>query len=416
MNKLHRVLVAGVGSTGSADWPDALLRRIRSADVLAGGKRHLQAFPDFSGETLVIASDVGVVLERLKQARAAGRRVAVLASGDPLCYGIGVSLRRVFAADELEIIPAPTAFQLAFAALAEPWHDAALLSAHAHSLTNVVEAVLRVSKAAILTDDRNTPAIIAQALLAAGASPETPCAVCENLGLPEQRIIRANLARIAREASASLNVFVILGGVTSMRGERSARGDYNAVSGMPDAAFSTTGGLITKREVRLLSLAELALMPGDVLWDIGAGSGAVSIEAARLQPMARVYAVEQRADMCEHIRENLRRFPAANLLLTVGEAPKVCVAWPDPDAVFVGGNSGRLTSIIALARDRLRPGGRLVINLATVENLQVVRDLLPDAQVAQVNISRGAPIAGMLRFEALNPVFIATWRREVETM
>jgi precorrin-6Y C5,15-methyltransferase (decarboxylating) len=183
-------------------------------------------------------------------------------------------------------------------------------------------------------------------------------------------------------------------------------------TGRDDAAFSTTGGLLTHREVRLLSLAELALQPGEVLWDIGAGSGAVSIEAAGGQPGAIAYAVERRAVMLEHIRENLRRFSLPNLYVVAGSAPDACTDLPDPHAVFVGGSGGHLGAIIALAQRRLYPGGRLVIALVTLENLQTARACLPDARVVQVQVSVGVPIVEMLRFEAHNPVFLVTWQKD----
>ncbi len=181
--------------------------------------------------------------------------------------------------------------------------------------------------------------------------------------------------------------------------------------GLPDTAFSTTGGLLTKREIRLLALAELALQPGEVLWDIGAGSGAVAIEAARGQPAATVYAIERRTVMCEHIRENLRRYPAPNLRLVAGDAPAACADLPDPHAVFVGGSGGELAAIIELIRQRLPIGGRLVLALVTLENLQVAHACLPTARIVQVQISVGKPLQAMLRFEAQNPVFVVTWRR-----
>jgi len=183
--------------------------------------------------------------------------------------------------------------------------------------------------------------------------------------------------------------------------------------GLPDDAFATTGGQITKREVRLLSLAELALRAGDVLWDIGAGSGAVSIEAGRSQPASQVHAVERRTEFCAHFNENLRRFPAPNVKLTRGNAPEVCSAWPDPNAVFIGGSGGYLSTILDTVRSRLRPGGRLVMNFATVDNLHIAIQALPGARVTQIQVSRGVPVQSMLRLQALNPVFLVTWRKGI---
>ncbi|MFP4440586.1 MAG: precorrin-6y C5,15-methyltransferase (decarboxylating) subunit CbiE [Chloroflexaceae bacterium] len=403
-NAPSSILVVGMNSSDPQSLPVALRERIMAADLLAGGRRHLRGFPDFAGTTFPITSAIDALIERLQQALVAGERVVVLASGDPLFYGIGSSLCRALPAEALEIIPAPTACQMAFAALAEPWHDAALLSAHARPLEEVIAGVRQAGKAAILTDNRQTPAVIAQALLAAGMPPTTACAVCANLGQSDQQIIRTNLEQAAGASFAPLNVFVVWSGGTSV-GEHVAR---SHPPGLPDAAFATSAGLITKREVRLLSLAELALGPGEVLWDIGAGSGAVGIEAARAQPTAQVYAVEQRPALCKHIRENLRRFPAPNLHLVEGSAPAACTAWPRPHAVFIGGSGGRLAAIIELAQQRLYPGGRLVINLVTLENLQTARTLLPAARVVQMQVNVGMPIGEMLRFEGQNPVFVVT--------
>jgi precorrin-6Y C5,15-methyltransferase (decarboxylating) len=396
--------------------------RIAAADLLVGGQRHLSYFPDFAGEKLVIAAEIEPVVQRLQQVLAAGTRAVVLASGDPMWYGIGATLRRYFPAEALEIVPAPTAFQFAFAVLAEPWPDAALLSAHARPLAAVVAGALAAPKAAILTDMQHTPTVVAQALLAAGLSPATRCAICENLGSPEQRVVQTELGRVGEEAYAPLNVLV----VWKNSGEQGGSGAKETVfspsnlptfrpsipPGLPDDAFSTSAGQITKREVRLLALSELALGPGEVLWDIGAGSGAVSIEAARSQPGAAVYAVEKRAEMSRHFQENLRRFPAANVYWTEGVAPTVTQNWPDPHTVFIGGSDKKLAEIIETAQQRLYPHGRLVINLATLENLHLAHTLLPEARVIQLQVNRGVPVLDMLRFEALNPIFMVTWRKE----
>jgi precorrin-6Y C5,15-methyltransferase (decarboxylating) len=407
------ILIVGLSAAGANGLPSALVERIVSADLLVGGQRQLGYFPEFAGETMPVTTEVEPIAARLQQTLNAGERAVVLASGDPLCYGLGASLWRYLPAEALEIIPAPTAFQLAFAALVEPWAEAALLSAHARPLDDVVAGVLDAPKAAILTDSHHTPGLIARTLLQAGLSPQSACAICENLGGSDQRIVRTTLGEVDRERYAALNVFVVwrdqteTGRIQSTAGQRLAP----VPPGLPVEAFSTSAGQITKREVRLLSLAELALRPGDVMWDIGAGSGSISIEAARAQPLAIVYAIDKRAGMIVHLAENVRRFPAPNLKWFEGLAPDAIADWPAPDAVFIGGSSGRLGTLIELARQRLRPDGRLVINLATLENLHLARSQLPEAQIIQVQISRGIPIMDMLRFEAQNPVFILSWQK-----
>ena len=181
---------------------------------------------------------------------------------------------------------------------------------------------------------------------------------------------------------------------------------------LPDDAFSTSAKQLTKREIRGLVLAELALGPNEVLWDIGAGSGAVAIDAGRQQPSAQIFAVEKRPELLVHARQNMQTHGVDNVSLVEGVAPSVCVNWPDPNTVFVGGSGGQLEAIVAMITKRLPTDGRLVINLATIENLATVRKLLPQAQITQVQISRGAPILEMTRFEALNPVFMVVWRKK----
>lgn len=404
-----KIVIIGLSAAGAASLSATALAQIAQADLLAGGKRHLSYFPDFGGKRVPIAADMGFVAEQLGEARDAGQACVVLASGDPLCYGIGSTLRRWFDADALEVWPAPTAFQMAFAALGEPWHDAALLSAHARPLADVVAGVLNASKAAILTDNKQTPAVVAQSLLDAGLPTETACAVCENLGSDDERIVRLTLGACVSSEFAPLNVLVVLSGEREGRREKREERESRVLF---DGDFSTSKQQITKREVRLLSLAELALGSGETMWDIGAGSGAVSIEAARSCPSAQVFAVEKRPLLCEHIAENLRRFPAPNMAWREGTAPDDCVGWPDPDCVFIGGSGGHLARIVEMAQTRLKRGGRLVLNVVTLENLMKLRTLLPEARVTQVQISRGKPIVEMMRLEALNPVFIVTWRKE----
>ncbi len=468
------ILVVGLSAAGAKQLPASLLTRLKQADLLVGGQRQLDYFPDFTQETIAIGANIPTVVERLKQAIASQHQAVVLASGDPLCYGMGATLRRYFPAHQLEIIPTPTAFQLAFAALAEPWHDALLLSAHGRSVADVVTQLvsphkdspqegLTASKAAILTDNQHTPAVIAQALLEQGMSPHSPCAICENLGSTEQRVVPTRLGEVDQQSYAPLNVFVVWAGGDWGAGDKGIEGleigdkgieglgigdkgigglgigdkgiensalipqspnlqssisqskiqnPKSKIHPLPDDVFSTSAGQITKREIRLLSLAELALQPHQIMWDIGAGSGAVAIEAGRSQPSGRVYAIEKRTEMYRHIQENLTRFPTPNVQLTQGIAPADLFDWPQPHAVFIGGSGGNLSAIITLATEQLHPYGRLVINLATLDNLHTVQQQLPTATITQIQINRGVSVLDMTRFQALNPVFMITWRKE----
>lgn len=406
----HPIITIGLSARGVDDLTSRQLALIVRADVLVGGKRHLAYFPDFAGETLPISSNLEAVLAQLGEHQMAGKRIVVLASGDPLFYGIGKQLIARFPPDKLCFEPAPTATQLAFAALKESWEEATLLSAHTGDLSGVIPRILAATKAAILTNSStNTADALARALLEAGLPSETPCAVCENLGGRKERIVRTSLAGAASERFAPLNVFV----VWPQRSTDPRTEQVHFTSpGLLDDAFASHNQLITKREIRLLTLAELALAPGEVLWDIGAGSGAVGIEAARAQPSARVYALEKRVHLIPIIAENLCRFPAPNYRLLQGMAPQATAQWPDPNAVFIGGSGGRLQAIIEVVKQRLRPRGRLVINLASLETVPIALALLPGARLTHVQINRGLPLLDKTRLQPINPVFMIVWQKD----
>jgi len=383
--------------------PAPLLQRIMECNLLVGGARHLAAFPHAGRERVVIDAQIDALLDRLQAAHAAGMEIVVLASGDPLWYGIGTTLRRRFEPEDLQIIPAPSAAQLAFAALAEPWHDAVLLSAHGRPLERVIERLVREPCcAAILTDERNTPNHIAARLLDAGFAP-CPAAVCERLGEPAQRIVRASLDAIAAQRFDPLNVLVLLPDPTP--------GGVERPFGLGDDELEHDG-LITHLEVRAVGLALLRLHPASVVWDIGAGSGSVALEAARIAWRGQVYAVERDEQRMAQLRRNVERWGDARIHLIHGAAPRACAAWPDPDAVFIGGSGGQSDELIAFCAQRLQAHGRIVINLVTIELLGATLAALHEhglqATVQQIAASRSRPLRGQTYLAALNPVYVVS--------
>lgn len=191
--------------------------------------------------------------------------------------------------------------------------------------------------------------------------------------------------------------------------------------GLPDDAFvyrAPEKGLITKREIRVISLARMELAPDSVVWDIGAGSGAVAIEAARLCPQGRVFAIEKNPDDFDLVRTNCERFGVTNLTGVCGKAPAGLEAWPDPDAVFIGGSGGVMAELLDVVTRRLRPGGRVVINLVTLDNLAETvgywQRLDWPVDYTLVQIARSKPIANLTRYEALNPVTIVVVKKPGE--
>jgi precorrin-6Y C5,15-methyltransferase (decarboxylating) len=379
---------------------------------VCGGARHLamlRGWPGSRGARFTITKDLTGLADVVAGAHKAGRQVVVLASGDPLFFGIGAFLAERLGRENVRVVPHVSSVQLAFARLGVAWQDAMVLSAHGRPLEPTLGRAMAATTMALLTDDVNTPAAVARALLDGGME-DADAAVCEHLGGDDERVVRAPLSDIAVRQFARLNVLVVLRDPAAVRWGR-------PLLGQPDDAYAHARGQITKAEVRAVSIARLGMDRAGVVWDVGAGSGAVAIEAASLRVDALVCAVERDPEQVGLLRENVRRYTAGNVRVVAGEAPAALAGLPDPDAVFVGGTGGRLTSVLETASRRLRPGGRLVLNLVTLDHLAEARACL-DAlgwthDVTQVSVARSAPVAGSMRLAALNPVFIAGAERTV---
>jgi precorrin-6Y C5,15-methyltransferase (decarboxylating) len=415
MSGAHGVMhVVGVGREGAQSLTPRALAVVDKAEVLAGGQRLLDCFPDQPAERVKIGAKVDETLATLAAGRAE-RRTVVLATGDPNYFGITRALLRHVPPEDLEIVPNVSALQWAFAAAREPWDDAAFVTVHGRSMDGLAAAVRGQRKICLFTDEQNTPAAIARALLDAALGGYR-AVLCEDLGGPEERIRRLTLDELGHVDAHPLNTLILLGPESSPAQAAPAAW----APGLPEDAFDQRKpkiGLITKREVRVLSLARLALRPDSVVWDIGAGSGSVSIEAARLAPSGRVFAVEKNAADAEIVRANVERFRVAHVSVVHARAPEGLDRLPDPDAVFVGGSGGGLAEILTIAAARLRPGGRIVVNAITLDTLHgavsAFRRLELEHEAILASIARSRPLLGMMSFEALNPVYIVTaWRAE----
>lgn len=393
------VYVIGMGAGGREGLSLAAWRRLEEAEVLIGGRRHLAHFPDHPGEKVPIQGPLDALLDLAEARVREGKRVAFLASGDPLFYGIGKQVLRRF--PEALVFPAPTAFQEAFARLKLPWDGARFFSLHGRPLGGILLEVALSPLSVVYTDPENTPARIARALLEMGHR-GFRAHVAERLGEEDERVRSfPSLEEVAEESFLEPNLLIL-----------EATGPLPPRLGFfPDEAFEQRmpkRGLITKREVRLLALGLLRLPPDGVLWDIGAGTGSVGIEAARLAPLGEVYAVEKNPESWPHILENARRFGAYNLVLVRGEAPGALEGLPAPHAVFVGGSGGEMEAVLRASLKALRPGGRLVVAAITLENLLTAYAFLKGTGLPlegfQVQASRIVPLAHYHRLEAQNPI------------
>ncbi|MBD1837112.1 precorrin-6y C5,15-methyltransferase (decarboxylating) subunit CbiE [Coleofasciculus sp. FACHB-64] len=422
------VHVVGIGLDGADGLSHSVREIVEQAMLLIGSDRHLSYFPNSSAQRLILG-DLTKVVEEIRDRLSAGSGgIVVLVSGDPLFFGLGRLLVAQLPSAELTFHPHLSSVQLAFNRIKVPWQDARVISAHGRSLDELTQALQQgIEKIAVLTDTQNTPEAIARLLLALDLPSTYQFWVCENLGGADERVRsfpcvgRQLMASLQEQDFASLNVVVLLRPSDSASKSGDAflpNLDALPMLGVPDGSFlsfSDRPGLMTKREVRVLVLGELALQPGQIIWDIGAGTGSVSIEIARLFPTSRVYAIEKTAAGTMLIQQNCDRFQVENVISIHGSAPEALYSLPAPNRIFIGGSGGNLTEILDTCNSHLTASGRLVLALATLEHLNEALSWLSrqqwDYHLLQVQLSRSVPVGSLTRFSPLNPVTILAANR-----
>ena len=399
----QKIYLVGAGITGWEGFTKKVLAVIGKAEVLIGHKRHLEIFPDFAGEKREL-EDLSIMLDYL---RSTDKRVVVLGSGDPNFFGVARFLLRNLPKERVEIFPNVTSVQYAFARIKEPWDDAIFVSVHGRGLKVAIDRIVAAEKVAILTDGVNTPAAIARELIARGAEGYEAW-LCEDLGLPAEKFTKTDVRGLSEISASSLNILILI-----KAWEPSLT--HYPLLGIADEEFATAKKLITKQEVRAVTLAKLQLQDDLVMWDIGAGSGSVSIEAENLMPNGKVFALEKNPQYLTFIRDNLRKFVSRNIMLVEAYAPEGMYDLPYPDRVFIGGSSGMLEEIIEAVDRRLKPEGRIVLNAVTLDTLTKSVEFLEDhgyaVEVTCVNIAKTRGLTEYKMFEAHNPVYIvAAWK------
>lgn len=345
------------------------------------------------------------------------KTIVLLASGDPMFFGIGRRLVREFRGDKVEILPDLSSIQLAFSRIKEVWSDAFLMSLHGgpdpkkkrkleFRREDIQMLLEKHNKIAVLTDKVNNPSVIAKCL-----NSKLKMFVCERLGYPDEKIIKGTPGRIAKMRFREPNVVVIKGQESGVRGQ----GDKTGF-GLTEAEIAHSRGLITKDEIRAIAIHKLRLPQNGVLWDVGAGSGSISIEAARLCPSLKVFAIEKDGNQINNIKKNKIRFNAANVLIIKGKAPEALKRLPAPDRVFIGGSGGRLGKIISFIAKL--PVGIIIINAVTIETLnEAVKGLESKGfktRVSEAAVSRSRLIGGKMHMSALNPIFIITGEKRLK--
>lgn len=405
---VNRVYIIGIGDNGKKSLSAPVLDIVNEAEILFGGERHLSFFPGISAQKITVRSNLSDVVKTISE-NLGKKQMVVLASGDPLFYGIAKYLMSKIPKEYFEVIPNVSSMQIAFARIKESWDDAVLTSVHARPIESLLGVIEGAKKIGLFTDDKNTPSRIADFLLKNALS-GFKAYVCENLSGEDERVTEADIGDLVHMEFSPLNVLILI----KKDEEIQVKPQWSWTIGIADEEFfqrTPQKGLITKQEVRVISLSKMNIRSRSIIWDIGAGSGSVSIEAALIAKSGVVYAIEKNPEDIENIKKNIEKFGVKNVNVICGIAPDCLDEIGDrPDSVFIGGSSGNMEGIITKCVERLKPEGKIVINAVTIENLYEATSGLKGCNltfdVTLVSVARSKELIGLTRFDALNPVFV----------
>lgn len=387
--------VIGIGEDG-IDGLNAIAKSaLDGAEVLVGGERHLAMIEDDGRQRIEWGKPLAATIEEIQEKR--GQAVAVLATGNPMWYGIGATLCRSISPGELRIIPAPSAFSLAASRLGWPLADTECLTIHGRSIERVRYFLAPNARLIILSNDGGSPNDIARMLCDTGFE-QSRINVLTHMSGPLEEIISASAKDWADRDVADLNTIA----VECIAGPNSTL--LSRAPGLPDDVFNHDGQL-TKREIRSASLAALAPLPGQLLWDVGAGCGSISIEWMRASVPMRAIAVEQNKDRIAAIHDNALALGVPDMEIVEGVAPDALEALDPPDAVFIGGGLSA-AGLFDHCWSALKPGGRLVANSVTFEGEQALIEWAEkiDGELVRFEISRSQKVGRFTGWQPMKPV------------
>lgn len=387
--------VIGLGEDGLDGLSIAARAALDAADWLVGARRLLDMVPPTRAQRIVWAGLDGTI-DAIAAAR--GSRVVVVASGNPMWFGVGATLARHFDPREIATFPSPSAFSLACSRMGWSMQDAVAVSAHALPLESIGRHLYPNRRLVVLSRDGETPAGMAAFLSERGFG-ASRMTVFEAMGGPRERCIEGLASQWSYPAVDPLNTVAV-----EVMPDADAR-IFGMAPGLPDDAF-IHDGLLTKREIRAVTLSALSPRPGEILWDVGAGNGSIAIEWLRINPSGRALAVERDHDRAQVLRINANRLGAPSVEIIEGSAPDVLDEIPgDPDVIFIGGG---LTSgeTLETCWDRLPSGGRLVVNVVALESAALLFAFQKrfGGTLTQLAIARNAPVGAMTKFEPMAPV------------
>ena len=411
--KMKKISIIGMGMSFK-DLTQKHIDIINNADIILGGKRHLAYFRHLDIKKKIIESNIKEILEFIKL-NFQNKNIVVLASGDPLFYGIGNYLSKNISKEHIDIYPNISALSYAFSKIKESWHDAFVISLHGRDhLDNFFASLINHKKIAVYTDNKQNPSWLAKQMIEKKITDFQMC-VLEDLGMNSEKISWHSIDEAADLEFSQLNI-VILKKINENNHIKPYTKPYTKpYIGMPDDLFIHEKGLITKAEVRAVSISKLDLKSHHILWDLGAGSGSVSIESSVFIQKGKIYAVEKNKNRVEQIRQNKEKFQAHNIEIIHGELPDSMNKLPKPHRIFIGGGGKNLNLILEQACENLLNNGIIVINAVLISNISNSLNILKSknftTDLFEINISRLKSMPWDGRMEALNPVWIITGKR-----
>ena len=387
--------IIGIGADGLDSLAPASRRLIEAAEVIVGGARHLAMVPNGAAERLSWSAPLSKTVDAIKARR--GKRVVVLATGDPMWFGIGVTLARHFPRAEMIVLPHLSAFTLAASRMGWPLAETETITLHGRPLDLLALHLAPGARLLILSEDGETPSQVASFLRARGWG-QSAITVLEHLGGAEERRVDGVAADWTVGPCADLNTLAVL----CVPGP-DARA-LSRVPGLPDDAF-THDGQLTKREIRAATLAALAPLPGQLLWDVGAGCGSVAIEWMRAARNARAVAIERDPSRLALIARNAAALGVPKLDIGAGEAPAALTDLAEPDAIFIGGGLS-VPGLVEKCWTALKQGGRLVANAVTIEGEATLFSSQGKfgGQLTRIQISRAEPVGRFTGWQMLMPI------------
>ena len=387
--------VVGIGDRGLDGLSKQARELISTAEIVIGGKRHLSLMPKTAQEHIVWPSPISILLNKLAEFR--GTKTCVLATGDPMCYGIGASLCKAFPIQEMIILPSPSALSLACARMGWPHQDVELVTLHGRPLAILRSYLQPLAKIVVLSNDENSPREVAELLTEQGFG-NSQITVLEHMGGSSERRIEGIARSWNEKPGAGFNTIAIeiLSSPETVLVTRHP--------GLEDDLF-INDGMLTKKEVRAITLSALQPYPGGLLWDVGAGSGSVGIEWMRLSPRSLAIAIEEDVDRAATIVKNANQLGTPKLQVINAHAPECLLSLPRPNAIFIGGGIAT-KGLFDKCWESLHEGGCLVTNVVTIEGEEILtrKQAQLGGSVTKITISKSEPLGKYRGWRSQMPV------------